>query len=103
MQNKRAFDLVGFHISANFFKVLEIISHLLVKHEIVSPAGSFKEGGILITGTQHSFLQVSSYINQQQTTTRGNLLKRKYGEHPLSVQSHGLRSDATGEHPLHPL
>lgn len=32
--------------------------------------------------------------NRQQTVTRGNLLKRKYREHPLSVQSHGLRSDA---------
>lgn len=29
-------------------------------------------------------------------------IEEKTEEHPLSVQSHGLRSDATAEHPLHP-
>lgn len=30
-------------------------------------------------------------------------IEEKTEEHPLSVQSHGLRSDATAEHPQHPL
>lgn len=58
------------------------------------------QGGILMCNWESAS---SSHSNGQQTVTRGNLLKRKYREHPLSVQSHGLRSDATAEHPLHPL
>lgn len=99
--------VANFSLTFSFFfnKVLENLSYLVVKHEIVSLVSLFSKREVYwcVTGNQHSFWQVSSYSNRQQTITRGNLLKRKYREHPLSVQSHGLRSDATGEHPLHPL